>query len=483
VGQYVGRSRQEETLASPVEAQDLSLRDTGAGSRLARFVFIAVILGWISFLTLAGVSDRTGLARDFPTLLVWTIAVAGVNLLPLKGWQSAPFAPDDPIALAAALVFSPVYTALILFLGAVDPRELRHGTSLTKALVNRSHVSLGWFLGSAVAHAAVQDPRSSDLIIPLAFLPLAVTTALNYVFVGTSIALERGYPFREVVRRLRLGTVSDFALAFVAWGALAAMLAALYERTGTWALLAFMGPTLLGRQVLERSQMFIDTRRAYMSTETAFRQLSRQIDQERNDERRMIAADLHDEVIPPLFQVSLMAEVVKRDLAGGLLLDLERDLPDVVIAANSASEQLRALIGDLRSSGLGRGGIGAALSRLTEVLSTEGGAQIHTSIQDVEADSMTQLTLYQIAKEALSNALQHSGASNIWVELASDEDMLRLIVKDDGKGFDPYVQKADHYGLHVMRERAQSVAGSLYVDSAPRAGCSVTGLIPRAHER
>jgi len=197
----------------------------------------------------------------------------------------------------------------------------------------------------------------------------------------------------------------------------------------------------------------------------------------------MIAADLHDEVIPPLCQVSLMAEVVKRDLAGGRLLDLERDLPDVVTAATSASEQLRALIGDLRRSGLGRGGIGAALSRLTEVLSTEGGPRIHTSIQDVDADSMTQLTLYQIAKEALSNALQHSGGSNIWVELAGDEDLLRLVIKDDGKGFDPYVQKPDHYGLHVMRERAQSVAGSLYVDSAPRSGCSVTVLIPKAYER
>jgi len=116
------------------------------------------------------------------------------------------------------------------------------------------------------------------------------------------------------------------------------------------------------------------------------------------------------------------------------------------------------------------------------VLSTDGGVQIHTSIQEVEADSMIQLTLYQIAKEALSNALQHSGASNIWVELAGDEDLLRLIVKDDGKGFDPYVQKVDHYGLHVMRERAQSVAGSLYVDSAPRSGCSVTVLIPRSDE-
>ena len=117
------------------------------------------------------------------------------------------------------------------------------------------------------------------------------------------------------------------------------------------------------------------------------------------------------------------------------------------------------------------------------MLSTEGGAQIRTSLQEDETDSMTQLTLYQIAKEALSNALQHSGASNIWVELAGDEDLLRLIIKDDGKGFDPYVQKADHYGLHVMRERARSVAGSLYVDSAPRSGCSVTVLIPRAHER
>lgn len=296
---------------------------------------------------------------------------------------------------------------------------------------------------------------------------------------GTSIALEFGYAFKDAVRRLKLGTLIDFVLAFVAWAVLAGMLVALYDRIGGWALVAFLGPILLGRQVLERSQAFIDTQRAYRSTEVAFQQLSHQIDQERNNERRLIAADLHDEVLPPLFQVSLMAHVLRADLDSGRLLDLERDLPDVLAAASTASDSLRNVIGDLRRSGLGRGGVASSLSRLAGVLGQQSKARFVSSIAPVEGDSLEQLVLYQIGKEALNNAMIHSQAQTVWIELAQDEEVTRLLVRDDGRGFDPYTAREGHYGIQMMRERATSIGASFFLDSSPNTGCRMTVLVPR----
>jgi signal transduction histidine kinase len=466
-------------MSAAAQSSPIDVPESPTRRREARVLFLAFVGAWGFVLATLVVFHAGSLLDRYPEMLLWIALQVAVNLVPLRGWHSAPFTADDPVSAATALVFDPVATAVILFVGALDTRELRGQTTLLKALWNRSHVSFDWFLGSFAAHAVVQNPASSKWIVLLAFLILFITTVVNYLFVGTSIALEFGYAFKDAVRRLKLGALVDFVLAFVAWAVLAGMLVALYDRIGGWALVAFLGPILLSRQVLERSQAFIDTERAYRSTEMAFQQLTHQIDQERNDERRLIAADLHDEVLPPLFQVSLMAHVLRADLDSGRLLDLERDLPDVLEAASTASASLRTVIGDLRRSGLGRGGVASALSRLTEVLGQQSTVRFVASLAPVESDSVEQLVLYQIGKEALNNAMIHSQAQTVWIELAQDEEATRLLIRDDGRGFDPYTAREGHYGIHMMRERAASIGASFFLDSSPNSGCNLTVLVPR----
>src|SRR5262249_49983114 len=159
-----------------------------------------------------------------------------------------------------------------------------------------------------------------------------------------------------------------FALSFGVWGVLGAMLVTMYLEIGPWSLTAFLAPVLLGRQMLVRSQMLVDTTAAYRSRERAISEISKRIRDERRDERRLIAADLHDEVLQPLFKVSLMAQVLKEDLSRGKLLELDQDLPELLTAADLASGSLRDLIRDIRQSSLGRGGLAPALSRLVDTL-------------------------------------------------------------------------------------------------------------------
>jgi two-component system, NarL family, sensor histidine kinase DegS len=89
-----------------------------------------------------------------------------------------------------------------------------------------------------------------------------------------------------------------------------------------------------------------------------------------------------------------------------------------------------------------------------------------------------QLALFRILQECLSNAVKHAQPKQVDVKLDYDTDQVHLIVRDDGKGFDPGRTPRGHYGLLNMRERAMKLGGNLIVDSAPGTGTRVSFTLP-----
>jgi signal transduction histidine kinase len=408
----------------------------------------------------------------------WVALVALVHLLPIRGWRSSTLAIDIPVAIAIALVWSPLEAGLIGFFGAFDTREFGRQITLTKTIFNRSQTGITYLAQSFVVHHLVSSPANGRYVVLLAFAAMLVENCVNYLLIGIALSWEHGYPFGDVLRRLRMGTWSDYLLSFVAWAVLGSMLATLYEQIGTVALLAFLGPLLWSRQVLMTSQMFVDTSKAYEARREALTEIARQASAERTDERRLIAADLHDEILPALFNVSLMAQVVKTDLATGRLLEVDQDLPGLLDAAEVASRSLRELIGDLRRSPLGREGLASAVRRLVKNLEASVAIDIEESVADVEVSPETQLVCYQIAREALSNAAYHSRARQIRLTLDADPSLIVLQVSDDGTGFDPDAQSVGHFGIRIMRERAASIGAILALDSSPGRGTTLTLTCP-----
>ena len=93
----------------------------------------------------------------------------------------------------------------------------------------------------------------------------------------------------------------------------------------------------------------------------------------------------------------------------------------------------------------------------------------------------TELVLYRVGQEALSNVSRHAGASEVIVTLRRDADLCVLQVSDNGIGFDPArtAPNADHgLGLVGMRERVAMVGGDLVVASQPGAGTQITARVP-----
>ena len=85
--------------------------------------------------------------------------------------------------------------------------------------------------------------------------------------------------------------------------------------------------------------------------------------------------------------------------------------------------------------------------------------------------------MYRITQEALTNARKHGGAGHVLVEIQDCDRYVHLAVRDDGHGFDQN-SKADGFGLHIMRERAELLEGTLEIDSAPGRGTQITVDLP-----
>jgi signal transduction histidine kinase len=445
----------------------------------SRLFLWAVSLAWMAIMIGTVISEGASVLGNPLVLLAWALLVAVIHLLPVPGWLATDMSTDYPVTIAAAFILSPIECGLIGFLGAIDKREFQGQITPLKSLFNRSQIGLSYLLLSLLAHDLAPSPSSSGLILPLAFVLLATNLLINYALVGVAISLEHGYGLSDVIRKLRLGTFGDFVMAFIAWAVLGAMLVALYEQVHLWALLAFLAPVLLGRQVLSRSQDFLDTARAYRSRERAIAEISKKISEERSDERKLIAANLHDEVLQPLYKVSLMAHVIRAELASGRLLEVDDDLPELLTAAELASRILREVIGDLRRSTLGRGGVSSAITSLARGLANQTPIRVKSRINHVTTDAARELVLYQVAKEALNNAVAHSGAENVSIELVQGPSGITLTVRDNGIGFEPLQEQRGHYGVQIMRERAASVGCQLVLQSSPGEGSSVTMTCPK----
>jgi signal transduction histidine kinase len=178
-----------------------------------------------------------------------------------------------------------------------------------------------------------------------------------------------------------------------------------------------------------------------------------------------------------------MGQVVRNDYASGRLLDLEADVPDLVHAVASADSALREMIRDLRRSTIGPGGLAETLKLLASQVETATHIRVTTDVMPVRGSALTHLLAYQLAREAISNAARHSNATTIVVALDQEEDSIRLRIADNGRGFNPLtVDSSVHFGLQLMRERAELAGGILLVDSRPGEGTTVLARLPIEEE-
>lgn len=193
-------------------------------------------------------------------------------------------------------------------------------------------------------------------------------------------------------------------------------------------------------------------------------------------ERRRIAQELHDQVGQSLTVVLLGLKGIQ-DRAP---VELQEELVVVRESTRSALDDVRRVARELRPGVLDDLGLLAALSALATDVSAHGGPVVRrrfgAGLPDLGPE--TELVVYRVAQEALTNAVRHAGAARIELSLLRVGDRLELEVTDDGGGFPGPVEEHAGTGLAGMTDRASLVGGSVTVVSTPGRGTTVRLSVP-----
>jgi signal transduction histidine kinase len=414
-------------------------------------------------------------------VVFWILIIAVVELLPVPAWKSLQVSMAFPLFTAVSFVFQPAIAGAVAFLGSSDPRELRREVRPLRALFNRSQVALAVFAASLTFHQILGTSRGwSGPLLAGALLAVLVFHIVNSSLVSMAVGLTYSVPFTEVFRRLRIGNPLEFLVSYLGLGFLGVLLARLYEQgRGWWAVAAFAGPLLLARQMFFRTRALEEATKELRDREVLLQALSNRMAEERHDERMQIAGYLHDDLAQVLFRMSLHIDIGQKHLDKGNLEDLGRELAAVRSSRDRTMELIRALIKDLRQSPLGRAGLAEAIAFFCSDAERSAGARFVTRLQEVDMPPPVQLLCYQVVREAVMNAVKHAGASEVRVSLERTIDGARVTVADDGIGFD--VERGSpegHFGLTMMRERAQVAGGTFRMESESGKGTTVTAEFP-----
>jgi two-component system, NarL family, sensor histidine kinase UhpB len=199
------------------------------------------------------------------------------------------------------------------------------------------------------------------------------------------------------------------------------------------------------------------------------------------EERKRISRELHDDTAQTLAALLIRLRLVRavpeheRD---GVLEELRAELVEAI-------ERVRRFARGLRPPALEELGLEPALESHVRGLAETAGIPIRMEVEPLAADlhPQTELVLYRIAQEALSNAVRHSGADRVEVRLGQRGSSVEISVSDNGRGFAADLVGTEEgvgLGLFGMQERASYVGGRVEIVSRPGEGTTVRAAIPLA---
>lgn len=200
------------------------------------------------------------------------------------------------------------------------------------------------------------------------------------------------------------------------------------------------------------------------------------------EERARIAREMHDSLAQILGYLGLEVQTLEALARQGATDQLLEQLQAARTTIKSAQADVRENILSLRTTLAGDMGLYAALQEYVDEFSVQTGIQAVLDHPTGDAPPLAPLAetqLVRIVQEALTNVRKHAGARRVEVNLRVHDEHLRLQIVDDGAGFDPaQVAGNRHFGLHTMRERAESAGGVLVIHARPGQGTRVELVLP-----
>ena len=200
--------------------------------------------------------------------------------------------------------------------------------------------------------------------------------------------------------------------------------------------------------------------------------------------RNRIASDLHDEIGSTLSSISLYGEsakmMMKENAAAGSILskinastgEMMEAMSDIVWAVNTRNDGLDNLANRMRSFAV----------QITESINIQLHFTDNENMPQMPLNMEQRKNIYLVFKEAVNNAVKYSGCQNLWVSFVSEHHVLKMTVKDDGRGFSMHTPPNNNKtngnlggnGIANMKSRAEQIKGKLFIDASSGEGTQVT---------
>ena len=201
-------------------------------------------------------------------------------------------------------------------------------------------------------------------------------------------------------------------------------------------------------------------------------------------ERELLARDLHDSATQSLFSLTLFAAAASEKARSGQIEHTLQYLDDIRDTADQTHREMRLLLYELGSSDRGEIRLEEALRQRLRIVEGRSGidASLH-AYYDTSLTSKLERALYYIANEALNNALKHSGATKLDLEIRDVEGQINLFISDDGVGFDlQAAQNGPGQGLINMQKRVEALGGQLSILTTAGNGTRILASMPRKQQ-
>ena len=238
------------------------------------------------------------------------------------------------------------------------------------------------------------------------------------------------------------------------------------------------------QRATEREQEILEGERARLEElvrerTVSLSELANHLEQVREDERGHLARELHDELGSLLTAAKLDVARLKSKIDANAPEVAER-LKHLIEMLNSGIALKRRIVENLRPSSLAHLGLTAALEILASEYGNSANMPIETNLEAVDLPEATQLTVYRMVQESLTNISKYASATKVLVTVHGYPTHVAVQIRDDGVGFDRDAIARTSHGLVGMRQRVEAAGGRLTITSALGEGTLISAVLPTA---
>jgi signal transduction histidine kinase len=206
------------------------------------------------------------------------------------------------------------------------------------------------------------------------------------------------------------------------------------------------------------------------------------------EERDRLARALHDDLSQGLGYLKIKTTITDELLTDGKIEKAQESLLELKKVCQMLYTDVREEIFNLRTVVQERFGFFSTLQDYLADYRTHYGLHVDLVIENEclpEFPPQVSGQLLRIIQEALTNVRKHSAAAKVWLRCSQQGEMMCVHIEDDGKGFhlsNGFEENGQHFGLQIMKERAESVGGNLTLESSPGAGTRVIVCVPAEYQ-